>query len=115
MADLDLTEAVEAAARAYAVSGPHGIVWDELTPLHQHGYRSAVAPIVEAAAPVISAQARREALTELAERLRGAERDLLNHDPGQRDKRLAEGTRLALRIKADGVRLALGYIEEALR
>lgn len=116
MADLDLTEAVEAAARAlHAESTMQRRDWDRLPSRMVLAYRHTAAPIVEAAAPVISAQARREALTELAERLRGAERDLLNHDPGQRDKRLAEGTRLALRIKADGIRLALGYIEEALR
>jgi len=111
VADLDLTEAVESAARAYAVSGPHGIVWDELTPLHQHGYRSAVAPIVAAAAPLIAAQARREALEGLAERLQDADGRLLDAYVTASD--LAEMARL--KGKAEGVRLALGVIEEALR
>lgn len=114
MSDLDLTAAVESAARIMHDANCCDR-WDSHGNSFRETWRAEAREVLSAVAPVIAAQARREALTELAERLRGAERDLLNHDPGQRDKRLAEGTRLALRIKADGIRLALGYIEEALR
>ncbi len=68
---LDLTEAVDAAARAWHKRIQHGrmdagrlkddgtpITWDDLTPHDQHAYRELVLPIVTAAAPLIEAQVR---------------------------------------------------------
>lgn len=67
----DLTEYVDAAARAYMTAGSHGITWDELTPVSQHGYRQAVTPVVAAVAPLIERDARAAALEEAAEDVAG--------------------------------------------
>lgn len=73
----DLTEAVEAAARAYYAQQWPGKDFDALTPLEQLNWRETVAPVVAAVAPLITeaakAEARREYAAELAERLRGVE------------------------------------------
>ena len=71
MTDLDLTEAVEAAARAWFERGQAGrmdagrlnddgthIRWEQIGPLDQHAYRELVLPIVHAAAPHIAEQVR---------------------------------------------------------
>ena len=70
MTDLDLTEAVDAAARAWFERGQAGrmdagrlnddgtpIRWEQIT--DQHAYRELVSPIVHAAAPHIAKQVRR--------------------------------------------------------
>lgn len=70
----DLTDAVDAAARAWHKriqddrmdagrfkDDGTPITWDDLTPLDQHAFRSLVLPIVTAAAPLIAAQAREAA------------------------------------------------------
>ena len=59
----DLTEYVEAAARA---EWPNGPGFDALTPLQQHNYRQAVTPIVAAVAPLIERDAKAAALEEAA-------------------------------------------------
>lgn len=64
----DLTEYVEAAARA---EWPNGPGFDALTPLQQHNYRQAVTPIVAAVAPLIERDARAAALEEAAEDVAG--------------------------------------------
>ena len=69
MTDLDLTEAVEAAARAWFERGQAGrmdagrlnddgtpIRWEQIT--DQHAYRELVLPIIHAAAPHIAEQVR---------------------------------------------------------
>ena len=71
MTDLDLTEAVEAAARAWFERGQKGrmdagrlnddgtpIRWEQIGRLDQHAYRELVLPIVHAAAPHIAEQVR---------------------------------------------------------
>lgn len=55
MADLDLTEAVDAAARRLAAV--HHASWNDLPVMDQHTMREVVTPLVAAAAPVIAAQA----------------------------------------------------------
>ena len=69
MTDLDLTDAVEAAARAWFERGQAGrmdagrfnddgthIRWEQISPRDQHAYRELVSPIVHAAAPHIAEQ-----------------------------------------------------------
>ena len=71
MTDLDLTDAVEAAARAWFERGQAGrmdagrlnddgthIRWEQIGPLDRHAYRELVSPIVHAAAPHIAKQVR---------------------------------------------------------
>lgn len=71
MTDLDLTEAVEAAARAWFDRGQKGrmdagrfnddgtpIRWEQITDMDRHAYRELVLPIVHAAAPHIAKQVR---------------------------------------------------------
>ena len=71
MTDLDLTDAVEAAARAWFERGQAGrmdagrlnddgthIRWEQIGRLDQHAYRELVLPIVHAAAPHIAEQVR---------------------------------------------------------
>ena len=71
MTDLDLTDAVEAAARAWFERGQAGrmdagrlnadgthIRWDQITDMDRHAYRELVLPIVHAAAPRIAEQVR---------------------------------------------------------
>lgn len=70
MTDLDLTEAVEAAARAWFERGQAGrmdagrlnndgtpIRWEQITDMDRHAFREIVLPIVAAAVPFIVAQA----------------------------------------------------------
>lgn len=69
MTDLDLTEAVEAAARTWFERGHAGrmdagrlnndgtpIRWEQITDMDRHAYREIVLPIVHAAAPHIAEQ-----------------------------------------------------------
>lgn len=65
----DLTEAVEAAARAHVERLPHAIAWQDLTPLVQHDVRQDFAPIVAAVAPLIEAETKRAYAEELVRRL----------------------------------------------
>lgn len=104
---IDLTEAFDAAARVRCAQGNPGSDFDDLPAMAMHVFRDLVAPIVAAAAPVIE----RAVAGDLAGRLRDANDKLL-------DAAVAEGPpghswRLA--DKAEGVRLALSYVEEALR
>jgi len=62
----DLTEYVDAAARAmYADHCPRHD-WDALDPLRQLAYRQSVTPVVAAVAPLIERDARAAALEEAA-------------------------------------------------
>ena len=76
MTDLDLTDAVEAAARAWFERGQKGrmdagrfnndgthIRWEQIGRLDQHAYRELVLPIVHAAAPHIAEQGERGVTT----------------------------------------------------
>lgn len=58
MSDYDLTEAVEAAARAHMAIqyARTSWVWDDLSAMDQHAFREFVTPLVAAAAPSIVAQ-----------------------------------------------------------
>lgn len=59
MTDLDLTEAVDAAAQALARQHYKGIdVWCLIHPTKQHEWREKALPAVQAAAPLIAAQLR---------------------------------------------------------
>ena len=66
MAEPDLTEAVEAAAREHVrLSGP--VTWDDLTPSQRHRMMESIAPLMHAAAPSILAQCPRAHDTHTAE------------------------------------------------
>ena len=67
----DLTEYVDAAARAYYEHAegqyrPDGLRWEDVKPIGQLAYRDAMAPIVAAVAPLIERDARAAALEEAA-------------------------------------------------
>jgi hypothetical protein len=59
VSDLDLTEAVDAAARAHMAAqyARRGVDWDDLPALDKHAFREFVTPLVSAAAPFIAEQA----------------------------------------------------------
>jgi hypothetical protein len=65
MSDLDLTAAVEAAARGWFESAPFAPPWDDLTPEIKHRARETVLPGITAAAPLIAAQVRVQIAAEL--------------------------------------------------
>ena len=58
----DLTEYVDAAARAYysncSRNRPDGLRWEDVKPIGQLAYRDAMAPVVAAVAPLIERDAR---------------------------------------------------------
>lgn len=60
---MDLTEAVEAAARAHMAIqyARRGFVWDDLPAMDKHAFREFVTPLVTAAAPFIAEQVSRDA------------------------------------------------------
>lgn len=74
MSDLDLTEAVEAAARAwYEAKAAHfGLrAWEDLDPLAQHAWREDAITAATAAAPLIEAQVRARVAAEIEARANG--------------------------------------------
>ncbi len=119
MAGLDLTEAVEAAARALYEDAYPGATYTHAD--HERCLESdyAVWPsrarvVVAAVAPILAAQARREALEGLAERMR-ADAWKLGHLAAEAEDNDMDYTATQLAAKAEGIRVALGVIEEALR
>lgn len=118
MSDLDLTAAVEAAARimhdANCYDADDSADWTDHANWVQETWRAEAREVLSAVAPVIAAQARREALTELAERLR-SDAWKLGHLAAEAEANDMDYTATQLAAKADGIRLALGVIEEALR
>ena len=76
MSDIDLTEAIEAAAQAHLAAtavGTAGVGWADLNPWQQHSIREYVLPMVSAAAPLIEAQVREQVAREI-EQLAGTRR-----------------------------------------
>lgn len=64
---IDLTEAVEAGARAQLamVTAPAVVEWIELSPGQHHSFREHALPLVTAAAPLIEAQVREQIAREI--------------------------------------------------
>ena len=64
MSALDLTEAVEAAARSLAHEA--GLpAWDDMAPMSRHDLAEAVLPSISAAAPLIERQVREQVAREI--------------------------------------------------
>lgn len=90
MSDLDLTAAVESAARIMHDANCCDR-WDSHGNSFRETWRAEAREVLSAVAPVIAAQARREALTELAERLRSVRRGPRVRHRGRRRVRVTEG------------------------
>jgi hypothetical protein len=60
MSDIDLTEAIEAAARGWFESAPFAPPWDGMGPMVKHRAMETMLPGITAAAPLIEAQVREQ-------------------------------------------------------